>query len=146
MGSKDEDVVKYFWKKYSFYLCPTGFESYVVSYCSKFAVKVDFSSGGCQKLPNWVKVTDQNADLLQLVRKIFYSKSWRKKSYNLFYSIMQLKMHLHIAKPPFFHFHLTTKSSNGTVSSYTFWTPTGNSNFRPSLFITFYVIPLQLQK
>ncbi len=38
-------------------------------------MKVDFSSGGCQKLPNWVKVTDQYADLLQFVRKIFYSKS-----------------------------------------------------------------------
>ncbi len=73
---------------------------------SKFAVKVDFSSGGCQKLPNWVKITDQNADLLQLVRKIFYSQSWRKTNDNLFYSIMQLQMH-------FFHFHLTTKSSNG---------------------------------
>ncbi len=38
-------------------------------------MKVDFSSGGCQKLPNWVKITHQNADLLQFVRKIFYSKS-----------------------------------------------------------------------
>ncbi len=38
-------------------------------------VKVDFSSGGCQKLPNWVKITDQNADMIQLVRKIFYRKS-----------------------------------------------------------------------
>ncbi len=36
---------------------------------------VDFSSGGCQKLPNWVKIIDPNADVLQLVRKIFYSKS-----------------------------------------------------------------------
>ncbi len=37
-------------------------------------MKVNFSSGGCQKLPNWVKITDQNADLLQFVRKILYSK------------------------------------------------------------------------
>ncbi len=35
-------------------------------------MKVDFSSSGCQKLPNWEKITHQNADLLQLVRKIFY--------------------------------------------------------------------------
>ncbi len=41
-------------------------------------MKVDFSSGGCQKLPKWVRITDQNADLLQLVRKIFCSKSWTK--------------------------------------------------------------------
>ncbi len=67
------------WKKNCVYLCPTWFGIYVVSYCSKFVVKVDSSSGGCQKLPKWVKITDQNADLLQLVRKIFYSKSWRKK-------------------------------------------------------------------
>ncbi len=38
-------------------------------------MKVDFSSGGCQKLPKWVKITHQNADLLQFVRKIFCSKS-----------------------------------------------------------------------
>ncbi len=38
-------------------------------------VKIDFSSGGCHKLPNWVKITDQNSDLLQFVRIIFYSKS-----------------------------------------------------------------------
>ncbi len=38
-------------------------------------MKVNFSSGGCQKQPNWVKITDQNADMLQFVRKIFYSKS-----------------------------------------------------------------------
>ncbi len=42
-------------------------------------MKVDFSSGGCQKLPKWVRITHQNADLLQFVSKIFYSKSWRKK-------------------------------------------------------------------
>ncbi len=47
MGSKDEDVVKYFGKKNCVYLCPTGFEIYVISYCSKFAVNVDFSSDGC---------------------------------------------------------------------------------------------------
>ncbi len=33
-------------------------------------MKVNFSSGGCQKLPNWGKITHQNADLLQFVRKI----------------------------------------------------------------------------
>ncbi len=38
-------------------------------------MKVDFRSGGCHRLPNRVKVTHQNADKLQLVRKIFYSKS-----------------------------------------------------------------------
>ncbi len=65
------------WKKHCVHLCPTWFEIYVVSYCSKFVVKVDFSCGGCQKLPNWVKITHQNADMIQLVRKIFYSKSWR---------------------------------------------------------------------
>ncbi len=57
------------------HLCPTGFEIYVVSYCSKFAVTVDFSSGGCQKLLNWMKITHQNADMLQLVTKILYSQS-----------------------------------------------------------------------
>ncbi len=89
MGSKDEDVVKYFGKK-SVFLCQTRFEIYGVSYCSKFTVKVNFSSGGCQKLPKGVKITHQNADMLQFVRKIFYSKSWIRKKYNLFYSIMQL--------------------------------------------------------
>ncbi len=88
MRSKDEDVIKYFWK-IIVYLCPTWFEMFVVSHCSKFAMKVDFSSGGCQKLPNWVKITHQNADLLQFVRKIF-SLSSEEKNYNLFYSNMAL--------------------------------------------------------
>ncbi len=74
MGSKDEDVVQHLEKKLCLPL-PNLIEIYVVSYCSKLVVKVDFSSGGFQKLPNWVKITDQNADLLQLVRRIFYSKS-----------------------------------------------------------------------
>ena len=77
--AQDEDVDKYFGKKHCVDLWPTWFEIHVVSYCSKFAVKVDLSSGGCQKLPNWVKIIHLNADLLQLVRKIFCSKSWRKK-------------------------------------------------------------------
>ncbi len=66
VSSKDEDVVKYFGKKIVFPYAQLDL---------KFAVKVDFSCGGCQKLPNRVKITDQNADLLQLVRQIFYSKS-----------------------------------------------------------------------
>ncbi len=33
-------------------------------------MKVDFSSGGCEELPNWMKITDQNADVLQLVSKM----------------------------------------------------------------------------
>ncbi len=41
-------------------------------------MKVDFSSGDCQKLPNWVKI------MLQSVRKIFTAGP--KKSH-LFYNI-----------------------------------------------------------
>ena len=70
------------------YLCPTWFEIYVVSHCSKFTVKVNFSSGGCQKLPNWVKITHQNADMPQFVSIL--QQVLKKKNYNLFYSIMQL--------------------------------------------------------
>ncbi len=32
-------------------------------------MKVDLSSGDCLKLPNWVKITHQNADLLQVFKK-----------------------------------------------------------------------------
>ncbi len=78
-GVKRWSCSQILWKKNCVYLRPIWFEIYVVSTWSKFAVKVDFSSGGCQKLPSWVKITDQNVDMLQLVRKIFYSKSWRKK-------------------------------------------------------------------
>ncbi len=67
------------WKKNCVYPCPTWFKIYVLRFCCKFAANIDFSSGGCQKLPNWVKITHQNAELLQLVRKIFCRKSWRKK-------------------------------------------------------------------
>ncbi len=52
---------------------------YVLSLCSKFTVKVNFSSGGYQKLPNWVKVTDQNADMIQLVGKYFTASPEEKK-------------------------------------------------------------------
>ena len=64
---------------------------HVPSYCSKFAVKVDISPGGCQKLPNWVKITDQNADMLQSrYQKNILQQILKKKQFNLFYSIMQV--------------------------------------------------------
>ncbi len=48
-------------------------------------MKIDFSSGDCKKLPNWVKITHQNADMLQFDRKIFLQQVLRK-NYNLFYN------------------------------------------------------------
>ncbi len=43
----------------------------------KFAVKVDFSSGGCQKLPNWVKITDQkNEKIKKLENGRYWTASW----------------------------------------------------------------------
>ncbi len=45
--------------------------------------KGDFSSGGCQKLPNWVKITHQNAEK-------YSTASPEEKKYNFFYSITQL--------------------------------------------------------
>ncbi len=47
----------------------------VCSMASKDEDVVKYLAGGCQKLPSWVKITDQNADMIQLVRKIFYSQS-----------------------------------------------------------------------
>ena len=52
---------------------------YVLSYCAKFAVKVDFSSGSWKELPNWVKITHPSAHLLQFVRKIFLEQVLKKK-------------------------------------------------------------------
>ena len=48
MGSRDEDVDKYFGKKHCVYLCPIWSEIYLLSHCSKFAMKINFSPGGCQ--------------------------------------------------------------------------------------------------
>ncbi len=42
----------------------------------------------------------------------YFTASPEEKNYNLFYRIMQPKMHLGIQNFVF-HFHLTTKSSNG---------------------------------
>ncbi len=58
-------------------------------------MKVNFSSGGCQKLPNRVKITDQNAPVCQ---KNILQQVLKKKKFNLFCSIRQLQMHLGIAK------------------------------------------------
>ncbi len=63
-----------------------NFSKTVVFTC-KFAVKLDFSSGDCKKLSNWVKITHQNADMLQSARKIFLHQVL-KKNCNLYYNVI----------------------------------------------------------
>ncbi len=61
----------------------------------------------------------------------YLSVSPKEKLLNLFYSIMQLQMHLGIDKTFFFIF--IWLQSLHKICSYKFWTPVGNPNFRPSL-------------
>ncbi len=56
-----------------------GFTKFLVSYGSKFVVKVDFGPCGCKKLPNWVKVTHQNVRMLHIVRRILLTAGPGKK-------------------------------------------------------------------
>ncbi len=129
MGSKDEDVV---FEKNCVYPCPTWFEIYVVSYCCKFPLKVDFSQIwwlleaaklGENHWPKcWPAPVCQKNSLQQVLKKKFY---------NLFYRIMQLQTHVGTAKTPFFTFIWLQSLQMGCHCK--FWTPTGNSYFRPSL-------------
>ncbi len=65
------------WKTHCLDLCPTWLEIYVLSYCSQFAVKVDFSSGGCQKVPNWTACTTSSGVLFVRKALSLLAEVWR---------------------------------------------------------------------